>query len=101
MFLTVAGTPAGYGYFETPATPQENVIPALKEYVLNLDPNKSLGVPMQIGTMAIQVDQECKVSINEKAPVLVQPDIGLAFDARGVYSVKFDTAVNFNITISY
>lgn len=27
MFITVAGTPAGYGYFDVTATPNENIIP--------------------------------------------------------------------------
>ena len=26
MFITVAGTPAGYGYFDITATPNENII---------------------------------------------------------------------------
>ena len=29
MFITVAGTPAGYGYFDITATPNENIIPAM------------------------------------------------------------------------
>lgn len=100
MFITVAGTPAGYGYFETPAVPQENIMSALKTYILSNDINK-ISNSIQIATMAIQVDADCKVSINERAPILVQKDIGLTFDARGVFSVQFDSAVNYNITVSY
>lgn len=101
MFITVAGVPAGYGYFDVTATPNENIIPALIETLKQNDPNAKLGAPIQIGTMAIQVSADTNVSINERNPVLVQPDIGLTFDARGVYSLSFDTAVNYNITVSY
>ena len=101
MFITVAGVPAGYGYFEVEATPNENIIPALVAALRESDPNVSLGAPIQISTMAIQVSADCNVSINERSPVLVQPNIGLTFDARGVYSLTFDTAVDFNITVSY
>lgn len=101
MFITVAGTPAGYGYFEITATPNENIIPAMVAEIKANDSNKNLGANVAIGTMAIQVKAPCKVSINGRNPVLVEPDIGLTFDARGVFSVVFDTAVAYNITISY
>ena len=93
MFITVAGTPAGYGYFDITATPNENIIPAMVAEIRANDINKDLGAPISVGTMAIQV--------NGRNPVLVEPDIGLTFDARGVFSVVFDTAVAYNITISY
>nr|UVY03700.1 MAG: hypothetical protein [Bacteriophage sp.]DAR68958.1 MAG TPA: hypothetical protein [Caudoviricetes sp.] len=101
MFITVAGTPAGYGYFEITATPNENIIPAMVAEIKANDINKELRANISVGTMAIQVKAPCKVSINGRNPVLVEPDIGLTFDARGVFSVVFDTAVAYNITISY
>lgn len=101
MFITVAGTPAGYGYYDLTATPDENIIPEMMKQIKSTDPNSSLGAPIQVGTMAVQVKNSCRVRINERNPVLVEPDLGLTFDARGVYSLTFDTAVAYNVTISY
>ena len=99
MISTIAGIPAGYGYFEKTATVNQDIMPDVVAHIKASDPNAA---PIAIQTMTIQVEAEAKVSINGRAPVLVQPDIGLSFDVRGgVTSLSFDTAVAFNIAFSY
>lgn len=100
MFITSVGIPAGYGYFEQTATPQENIVPALKKHLKTFDKNLDV-YPLKLATVAIQVKSDSKVSINGRAPILVQADVGLTFDTRGIDSITFDSAVEFNITVSY
>lgn len=99
MTITLAGIPGGYGYMEEIAPAGENIIPDVVKAVKENDPN--LG-PFSIQTMSIQVGTQTKVSINNRLPVLIQPDIGLSFDVRGtVYSLVFEDAVPYNIAFSY
>lgn len=99
MTITLAGIPGGYGYFEEVAPANENIIPDILSAIRNNNPN--IG-PFSIQTMSIQVNSQTKVSINERLPVLIQPDVGLSFDVRGtVYSIVFEDAVPYNIAFSY
>lgn len=101
MFYTVAGIPAGYGYMSTPSEADINIVPAMVQYLKENDKNYT-GAPISIGTMSLQVDAECKVSINGRAPILVTPESGIQFDIRGINSIVFDTAgINYNIVVSY
>ncbi len=101
MFMTVAGIPAGYGYFGIPSVENENIMPAIKQSLINSDKN-NMNAPISIGSMSIQVDTECFVSINERAPVLIQVETGLSFDIRGIYSLAFTTSgIHYNICMSY
>lgn len=102
MFFTNVGAPAGYGYFNKTTVKDENIIPDMKEHFLLYDPNKLLETKISIGSLAIQTKADVMVQINERAPVLVQPDIGLTFDIRGVYSIKFlSDGVAYNIAAVY
>lgn len=101
MFITVAGCPAGYGYFETTSVVNEDILPALKTAVKAADPNYKLGAPMQIGTMTIKVKADAKISINGRSPILVTATDGIIFDVRGINSIVFLTAVQYNIILSY
>lgn len=99
MILNLAGIPAGYGYFEEVAPVNENIIPTIQKAIIAND--KDFG-PISIQTVSLQVSADAKVSINGRLPVLVQPNIGLSFDVRGtVYSIVFDTAVQYNIAFTY
>lgn len=99
MITTLAGIPGGYGYFEVTSTAGENIIPEIKEAILENDPKS---IPIAIQSVSIQVETQTKVSINDRLPVLVQPNIGLSFDVRGtVYSIVFEDAVSYNIAFSY
>lgn len=99
MITTLSGIPGGYGYFEETSTAGENIIPEIKDAILENDPD---GIPIVIQSVSIQVMAQTKVSINERLPVLVQPNIGLSFDVRGtVYSIVFEDAVQYNIAFSY
>lgn len=101
MFFTVGGSPAGYGYFEVTSVADYNIMPDVVKYLKEQDRN-NIGANVSIGTMSIQVDKNCKVVINERAPILVQPDIGLSFDAVGIFSLKFvDDGVKYNLCMSY
>lgn len=99
MITNMAGIPAGYGYFEKTSVAGENIIPLIKEAILA---NDEKDWPIAIQTVTIQVGTQTKVSINDRIPVLVQPNIGLSFDVRGtVYSIVFEDAVTYNIAFSY
>lgn len=99
MITNFAGIPAGYGYFEEVSPVNTNIMPSVVTAILNSDQNAA---PIYIQTMSIQVSAKAKVSINGRAPVLVQPDVGLSFDVRGtVNSIVFDTAVQYNLAFSY
>lgn len=99
MTNTLAGIPGGYGYFEKTASPGVNIMEEVRQAITE---NDKSALPVAIQTMTIQVDGECKVKINNRLPVLVQPDIGLSFDVRGtVFSLEFDTAVSYNLAFSY
>lgn len=99
MITTIAGIPAGYGYFEETSVAGQNVIPEIKEAILS---NNQKDWPITIQTVTIQVQTATKVSINDRLPVLVQPNVGLSFDVRGtVYSIAFEDAVQYNIAFSY
>lgn len=102
MFFSVVGVPAGYGYFTIDSVENENIMPAVKEYVISNDPNRLISPPFSIGTISLQVDTDCQVSINGRAPVLVKADQGLTFDARGVNSIVFKASgVKYNLGIIY
>lgn len=99
MITSMAGIPAGYGYFEETSVASENIIPKIKEAILANDPKDW---PIAIQTITIQVDTQTKVSINDRIPILIQPNVGLSFDVRGtVYSIVFEDAVSYNIAFSY
>ena len=99
MISTMAGSPAGYGYFEETSVADTDIMPDVIAAIKESDPTAA---PICIQTMSIQVEAEAKVSINGRSPVLVQPDIGLAFDVRGgVNSIVFDSAVAYNLAFSY
>ena len=99
MITNLSGIPAGYGYFDVTSTPGENIVPNIITHLKESDANTKL---FYIQSIAIQVDADTKVSINNKAKILVKKDIGLSFDVRGgITSIVFDTAVNFNIALSY
>lgn len=101
MFLTVGGSPAGYGYFQVTSVADENIIPAIVKHLKDND-LYNINEAFSIQTMAIQVDTDAQVSINDRAPVLIKSTIGLSFDAVGVFSIKFKTAgVKYNICLSY
>lgn len=101
MFLTLAGSPAGYGYFEKVSVANEDIMPELVKHLKDYDKN-NVGAPISIATMSVQVDADARVSVNGKAPILIQPTIGLSFDAVGVCSLKFITAgIKYNICVSY
>lgn len=98
MTNTLAGIPGGYGYFEETSSPGKNIIPLIKDAIFKNNPRD---LPTAIQTMTIQVGAQTKVSINERLPVLIQPNIGLSFDVRGtVYSIVFEDAVTYNIAFS-
>lgn len=97
MFITQAGIPAGYGYFTETSVVNQNIVPAMIEYFKSFENF----APISIGTMVIQVKADAQVSINGRAPVLVTSERDFIFDARGVNSIVFNTAVQFNIYCSY
>lgn len=101
MFYTVGGSPAGYGYFEVTSSSGINIMPAIVKYLREQDVN-NIGANISIQTMSVQVDKACKVRINERAPILIQPEVGLSFNAVGVFSLKFiDSGIKYNICMSY
>lgn len=102
MFLTGGGYPAGYGYFEINSQQDINIMPDMITYFKNNDTSFRTGDTFHINTISIQVDSDTRVSINERAPILVQPNVGLSFDAVGIFSIKFKSSgVKFNICASY
>lgn len=99
MITTLAGIPAGYGYFEETANAGENIIPLVMDAIRQ---NDVVANPVAIQTMSIQVQAQAKVRINDRMPVLITPDVGLSFDVRGtVYSIVFENAVAYNLAFSY
>lgn len=101
MFLTTAGIPAGYGYLEETAVVGENIMPALMTALRDADPDESLGAPILAGRIMIRVSANAKVSINCRRPVLVMQGQPLRFDARGIYSIAFQDAVAYDVTVTY
>lgn len=99
MISTLAGIPAGYGYFEETAPAGENIIPDVMTAIRENNPGDT---PVAIQTMTIQVKAASKVSVNNRPAVLVTPDTGLSFDVRGtVFSLVFESAVAYNLAFSY
>lgn len=97
MFITQAGTPAGYGYFERASVANENIVPDMIKYLQTFENF----APISIGTISIQTKGDTKVSINGRAPILVTAEQGVTFDARGITSIVFDNVVQYNICLSY
>lgn len=101
MFLSMAGTPAGYGYLIETAPAGQDVWPIIRRSIFNTDEDKSLGAPIIAGSVRIKVDTATQVSINGRSPVMVTPDCPLYFNARGIASVIFTGATKYDFTISY
>lgn len=101
MFYTGSGIPAGYGYFTLTTVAGENIVPALVAHLRSNDLYDT-GAPISIGSISIQVTSDAQVSINGRAPILVQQATGLSFDVRGINSIVFATSgLSYNICVSY
>lgn len=102
MFITSSGSPAGYGNFLLTATAGENIIPAMKESFKTYDTSLSeSGTIFSISHIRINVDADCLVSVNGRAPILVKDTLPLEFDVKGIYSLTFSAAVKYSILAIY
>ena len=101
MFITGASLPAGYGYSKKASVMDENIIPDLKAHLRKEDEDNT-GAPIFIQRMEIYVDKEAKVSVNNRAPVMITPDKPLVFEAAQVKSVAFkESGIMYNIIVAY
>lgn len=99
MVSTLAGTPAGYGYMTETSVAEQDVMPNVVSHIKQYDKTARV---ICIQHMTIQVETDCQVSINDKAPFLVQAENSVTFEVRGgVNSLTFNSAVKYNLIFTY